>query len=567
MTIAPAPRKASETRIPVARPDQEAEQLLRTAALETSQAILVRQRRGEDELLQAKAAADKSNAQLLAVLAASTQIAIFATDTTGTIAVFNSGAERMLGYAAADMTERLTPLAFHLASEVAAHGSELSAEFGGQISGFGAIVERARRGGHEEREWTYVRKDGRHLLVNVVVTALRDSQREVTGFLGVATDITERKRLDEALRRSEESLRVTLDSIGEAVLAMDIQGRVTRLNPVAEKLLGFTHVEALGLRVDEVLHIINEETRRPAVIPVDSVLAPGEIHGLAKQTTLVARDGTERPIAHTAAPIRDKDGRSLGVVLVFRDVTEDRQIRQELVRAKDVAEASNRELGAFSYSVAHDLRAPLRSIDGFSQALLDDCSEQLDEDGRKYLRFLRESAQLMAQLIDDMLTLSRVTRSELHREQVDLSALARAAHARLVRAEPGRALEVVIQSGLSAHGDPRLLAVVFDNLLGNAWKFSMKRAGARIEFGTDSLAGERSYFIRDNGAGFDMAYAGKLFSAFQRLHAAEDFEGTGIGLATVKRIIHRHDGRVWAEGEVGVGAVFHFTLGSEERLE
>jgi len=234
------------------------------------------------------------------------------------------------------------------------------------------------------------------------------------------------------------------------------------------------------------------------------------------------------------------------------------------VRAKEAAEASNRELESFSYSVAHDLRAPLRSIDGFSQALLEDYGDKLDEDGRKYLRFVRESSQLMAQLIDDMLTLSRVTRQNLDRSAVDLSALARATHARLQRSEPERSVEVAIQEALVDQGDARLLAVVFDNLLGNAWKFTSKRTGARIEFGETTKDGIRAYFVRDNGAGFDMAYASKLFGVFQRLHAAHDFEGTGVGLATVQRIVHRHGGRVWAEGKVDAGATFYFNLGEKE---
>ncbi|HVO30779.1 MAG TPA: ATP-binding protein, partial [bacterium] len=250
-----------------------------------------------------------------------------------------------------------------------------------------------------------------------------------------------------------------------------------------------------------------------------------------------------------------------GLSKIARDITDLKRIQRELVSAKDAAEASNRELESFSYSVAHDLRAPLRSIDGFSQALLEDFSEKLDEDGRRYLRFVRESAQLMAELIDDILTLSRVTRTELSRETVDLSALARATCTRLERIDPARRVNVVIEPGVVAEGDPRLLAVVLDNLLGNAWKFTSKRDDARIEFGTTREDGQRAYVVRDNGAGFDMAYVGKLFGVFQRLHPAHEFEGTGVGLATVQRIVHRHDGRVRAEGKVGEGAAFTFTLG------
>jgi light-regulated signal transduction histidine kinase (bacteriophytochrome) len=246
------------------------------------------------------------------------------------------------------------------------------------------------------------------------------------------------------------------------------------------------------------------------------------------------------------------------------DRTEQKLAEEKLKDYAVALEGSNRELESFSYSVAHDLRAPLRSIDGFSQALVEDYADKLDEEGRKYLRFIRDSAQHMGQLIDALLALSRVTRSELRREEVDLSALARAAIARLVRNQPDRAVEVVIEDGLEDTGDPRLLAVVLDNLLGNAWKFTGRRDRARIEFGASSTEGHPVYFVRDNGAGFDMAFATKLFGVFQRLHTATEFEGTGVGLATVQRIVGRHGGRVWAEGLVNGGATFHFTLNGRE---
>jgi len=223
-------------------------------------------------------------------------------------------------------------------------------------------------------------------------------------------------------------------------------------------------------------------------------------------------------------------------------------------------EAANRELEAFSYSVSHDLRAPLRGIDGFSQALLEDYADTLDDQGRDYLRRVRSATQRMAGLIDDLLNLSRITRGELRREAVDLSAQARSVAEQLRQAQPERQVEFHIADGLTAEGDPRLLRIALENLLGNAWKFTGKTDPAVIEFGLRRERGEAIYFVRDNGAGFDMAYAGKLFGAFQRLHDVREFEGTGIGLATVQRIIRRHGGRVWAEGESGHGATFHFTL-------
>ena len=240
---------------------------------------------------------------------------------------------------------------------------------------------------------------------------------------------------------------------------------------------------------------------------------------------------------------------------------EQRERRRAEQRGIDLA-AVNYELEAFAYSVAHDLRAPLRSVDGFSQALLEDCSDKLDEEGKLHLRYIRESAQQMAALIDDLLTLSRITRSELTREQVNLTDTASSVLAQLRRSQPERRVEAILAADLVADADPRLVKVALENLLGNAWKFTGKAAEARIELGIKPSNGEPAYFVRDNGAGFDMTYAGKLFGVFQRLHSAAEFEGTGIGLATVQRIVRRHGGRIWAEGVVGRGATFYFTLGA-----
>lgn len=242
------------------------------------------------------------------------------------------------------------------------------------------------------------------------------------------------------------------------------------------------------------------------------------------------------------------------------EISERTRVEEALRHANAATEVANRELEAFSYSVAHDLRAPLRSIDGFSQALLEDCVDRLDADGKRYLQNVRESSQQMGNLIDDLLNLSRVTRSELRREQLDLSGLAHAVLAKLRDAQPDRRVDISIQEGLAANADPRLLDIVLTNLLSNAWKFTRKRAPARIEFAAKADGQAPVYFIRDNGAGFDEAYAGKLFGVFQRLHTAHEFEGTGIGLATVQRIVRRHGGRIWAEGKVDVGATFYFTL-------
>jgi two-component system NtrC family sensor kinase len=237
-----------------------------------------------------------------------------------------------------------------------------------------------------------------------------------------------------------------------------------------------------------------------------------------------------------------------------RELSETRAVLVEELERK------NSELEAFSYSVSHDLRAPLRSIDGFSLALLEDHSHELGDQGRDYLRRVRAGAQRMGCLIDDMLQLFRVSRTELRHESVDLAKLAHTVVAELARSDPGRTVEVQIQDDLTVPGDPSLLRIVLDNLIGNAWKFASKTDRARIECGAVNREGVRAFFVRDNGAGFDMAYADKLFQPFQRLHSTSEYPGTGIGLATVKKVIDRCSGRVWAEGAVGRGATFFFTL-------
>ena len=239
------------------------------------------------------------------------------------------------------------------------------------------------------------------------------------------------------------------------------------------------------------------------------------------------------------------------------------QLNANLIAHAAQLEATNRELETFSYAVAHDLRAPLRSIDGFSQALLEDYAAALDTTGQDYLQRVRTATQRMRDMIDGLLTLSRNTRGELFYIQVDLSALAQTIAGDLQQTQPERQVEWIIADGLIAEGDARLLRMVLENLLGNAWKFSARHPHARIEFGgLPQDDGNPVYFVRDNGAGFDMAYVNKLFGTFQRLHSMSEFAGTGIGLATVQRIIHRHGGRVWAEAAVDHGATFYFTLSS-----
>jgi light-regulated signal transduction histidine kinase (bacteriophytochrome) len=277
-------------------------------------------------------------------------------------------------------------------------------------------------------------------------------------------------------------------------------------------------------------------------------------------------------ILTSKVPLRDSTGKVVGLVGIGRNITERKRADEEIHRLNSELEqrvqertqelaAANKELEAFSYSVSHDLRSPLRSIDGFSAALERKYSGQLGDEGEHYIERIRAATHNMGQLITDLLNLSRVTRREMARQQVNLSALAHTVIAELQSRDPARKVEWIIADGVWGEGDESLLQIVLTNLLDNAWKFSGTRPQARIEFGMTNDTGETVYFVRDNGVGFDMAYAENLFGAFQRLHSVREFPGTGIGLATVQRIVHRHGGRVWADAALERGATFFFTLG------
>jgi len=250
----------------------------------------------------------------------------------------------------------------------------------------------------------------------------------------------------------------------------------------------------------------------------------------------------------------------------YRAANEELQRLNESLRLqKEAVELANRELESFSYSVSHDLRAPLRSIDAFSQIVLEDNGTALDEVGRHNLQRIHDSAQRMAKLIDGLLALAGVTRTEIRRVDVNLTVLARRIAEGLRATSPDRDVDFIVEDDIRGTGDANLLAVVLENLLGNAWKYTAKRAHAEIRFGREERDGKQTYYVRDNGAGFDMTVAPKLFTPFQRFHSASEFEGTGIGLATVRRVVQRHDGHVWADGTIDGGATFYFTLGRERQ--
>jgi PAS domain S-box-containing protein len=375
-------------------------------------------------------------------------------------------------------------------------------------------------------------------------------------LLGISEDITDSRQASELRAR----LASIVEGSNDAIIGSSLDGVVLSWNGAAEEIFGYAAAEIVGQHA-LMLMPSNRGSERRGII--EALKSGQRIEHF--ETVRLHKNGSCVDVSVTISPIRDEAGEIVGLSSISRDIGELKRGREALVRARDAAEAASKELESFSYSVAHDLRAPLRSIDGFSLALLEDYDDKLDASGKRYLGFVREAAQRMAFLIDDLLALSRVTRSELVPEPVDLSALARLTVARLQKAEPARRVHVTIEDGLRVEGDSRLLGVLLDNLLGNAWKFTRKREGARIELGATSRDGQTVHHVRDNGAGFDMAYASKLFGVFQRLHRMSEFEGTGVGLATVLRIIKRHGGRVWAEGRVDEGATFFFTVNEKER--
>jgi PAS domain S-box-containing protein len=351
---------------------------------------------------------------------------------------------------------------------------------------------------------------------------------------------------------AEEKFRSLLESAPDAMVIVGMDGRIALVNAQTEKLFGFARHELIGGDANALLpeHLREKSPLGPVT---GSAARPA---GASFELSGRHKNGSEFPIEIAQNPLETDDG--ILVSSAIRDITQRKIIETAL-------ETSNRELEAFSYSVAHDLRAPLRGINGFSRTLLEDYEGKLDDEGKEYLNRIAAASERMGLLIDALLALSRVSRAELQRDNVNLSNLAEAVVKQLRLGQPERAVEYAGQEAVTAQGDPALLRALFDNLLGNAWKFTGARKDAAIAFGTTRHNGSMAYYVKDNGAGFDMAYAGKLFAPFQRLHHVKEFAGTGIGLATVQRIVRRHGGEIWAEASVGAGATFYFTLSSSAK--
>jgi PAS domain S-box-containing protein len=391
----------------------------------------------------------------------------------------------------------------------------------------------------------------------------------VEGFYILGYDITERKKAEEALARERTLLRHVINNLPDRINVKDRERRYLLLNAASLQARNIAdHEEVLGKTVfdfspPDLAAKYDAENR--------SVIETGQALLNREQCTVDAA-GHRKWHLTTKVPLRDMHGEIIGIVAINRDITEIKR-GQEIIRELNALleqrvaertaqlEATNKELESFSYSVSHDLRAPLRSIDGFSLALLEDFQGSLDKTAVGYLQRVRNASQRMSALIDDLLELSKITRRDMRREVVDMSMLAYEIVADLRKEHPERTVDIRIASGISLQADSNLIRIALDNLIRNAWKFTGKQTLAKIEVGMERQDGESVYFVRDNGVGFDKNYAGKLFGAFQRLHSDTEFPGTGIGLATVQRVVRRHGGNIWAEAEPGKGATFFFTMG------
>jgi PAS domain S-box-containing protein len=498
------------------------------------------------ERKQAEEKLRRSQEQLAGVIG-SAMDAIISVDDEQRIVLFNGAAERMFLFPSEDAIgqplDRFIPERFR-----AAHKDHIQ-DFGN------AHVTKRSMG--LLGPFFGLRADGEEFPIEASISQIESDGRRL--YTVILRDVTERKRADEALKEQAQILDLA------PVTIRDLKGRILLWNTGAEQMYGWSSEEAVGKLAHELKH-----TKFPR--PLEEIKARLFAHGYWEGELIHTRkDGQRIVVASHWVLHRDENDKPKAILEVNNDITERKQAEEEIRRLNEELEqrvgertaelqAVNKELEAFSYSVSHDLRAPLRHINGFSQALLEDCEDKLDDSGKGYLNQVRDASHEMAQLIDDVLQLARVTRTEMRREPVNLSELAASVVAELQERETRRKAAVDIETGLSARGDKRLLRIVLTNLMGNAWKFTSQRTEAQITFGREQQNGENTYFIRDNGAGFDMAYANKLFGAFQRLHTTGEFEGTGIGLATVQRIVHRHGGRVWAEGKVDQGATFFFTL-------
>ena len=487
----------------------------------------------------------RESEQRIRAIASTAQDSIFCKDRERRYTFVNPAMERLLGCEACFLISKTPEEIFDPASAAIVREVD-DAAFDGRV----VNEVRALSVGGESRTF------------HTVQVPLRDVDGAVVEIAGIVRDITEHRQTEETVRQERDKLQALMGGLARTGIGVDVVSsdhRVQFQNRVLNEEFGdltdkLCYEEYMG----------REQPCEPC--PMRMALASNSVE-LAELTAI---NGREYEVL--AAPLTNPDGSSDTAIEVVRDITERKRAVEEIRRLNEdlerrVAErtaeleATNQELQAFSYSVSHDLRAPLAAIDVLGRDLLREHGGQLGEEARRQLERIREGASRMGRLIEGLLTLSQASRIRIYRQPVDLSLLARQVAADLRMREPAREITLLIAEGLKTEGDSRLLHTVMQNLLDNAWKFTREREEARIEVGATESEGAVTYFVRDNGAGFDMRFGDKLFSSFQRLHSQEEFEGSGIGLATVQRIVQRHGGRIWAESEPGRGACFYFTLG------
>lgn len=411
------------------------------------------------------------------------------------------------------------------------------------------------------------RYDGETIWVETIKVPLRDAEGNVIGVLGTWRDVTERRQAEEALRRSEQRYRSLATATSEMVWTSNAKGDNLTVEPPLEQFTGLSHVDLVGAGW---LRAVHPDDRARAEDAWAFAVANSEPYEC--EFRLRRFDGEWRDIHSRGIPILTQSGQiqewiGVGVDVTIRKRSEDHilhlndELEQRVRERTAELQAANKELEAFSYSVSHDLRAPLRAIDGFSRILLADFSDQLPADAQEYLQDIRNSSRVMGQLVDDLLRFSRLGRQPIRKQRLRPAELVKRCIDELEHAWQSRNVDFRLAPLPECWADPALVKQVWMNLISNALKYSSKREMAVIEIGCRlEDSGDRLFFVKDNGVGFDMRYIHKLFGVFQRLHRVEDYEGTGVGLATVQRIVQRHGGRIWAEAELNVGATFYFTL-------